>query len=203
MLSPPPRHRGPVDLFSDPYGAYELLREDAPVHRVPGPDGRPVWLVTRYDDAQEILALLTHPDQLAALRADPSLLPRAVEELARYDGPVLTAIRRFPTEDVRIAGVTVRAGESVLVTLGSANRDPKRFPSPDRLDVTREASGHLALGRGIHYCLGAPLARLEVSVALTTLFERHPRCALAAPAEELARRLSIRARGLLELPVRW
>ena len=88
-------------------------------------------------------------------------LGAAVEEFARYDGPALLAIRRFPVEDITIGGVTVPAGETVLLSLAAANRDPRRFPDPDRLDLGRDATGHLALGHGIHYCLGAPLARLE------------------------------------------
>ncbi|MFD9907300.1 cytochrome P450 [Streptomyces sp. NPDC059063] len=148
-----------------------------------------------------VLGLLRHPDQLAAVRADPSLLPGTVEEFMRHEGPVLLAIRRFPLEDVTIAGVRVPKGETVLLSLGSAGRDPERFADPDRLDITRDASGHLALGHGIHYCLGAPLARLEMTVALGALIERFPNLALAVPEDELRRRPSMRARGLLELPV--
>lgn len=120
------------------------------------------------------LALLRHPDELAALRADPTRIGSAVEELARYDGPALLAIRRFPVEDVTIGGVTVPAGETVLLSLASADRDSARFPEPDRLDLSRDTAGHLALGHGIHYCLGAPLARLETGVALGALLERFP-----------------------------
>jgi cytochrome P450 len=121
-----------------------------------------------------VLALLRHPDQLTALRADPARLPAAVEELARYDGPALLAIRRFPLEDVTIGQVTVPAGETVLLSLSAANRDPRRFPDAGTLDLGRDAGGHLALGHGIHYCLGAPLARLETEIALTALLERLP-----------------------------
>ncbi|MFE7124751.1 cytochrome P450 [Streptomyces sp. NPDC057617] len=149
------------------------------------------------------LALLRHPDQLAALRADPGRTAAAVEELVRYDGPALLAIRRFPVEDLVIGGVTVPAGETVLLSLASANRDPHRFPDADRLDLGRDTSGHLALGHGIHYCLGAPLARLETEIALTALLERFPRLALGVPYEELRRRPSTRARGLIALPVRY
>ncbi|GHD97667.1 cytochrome P450 family protein [Streptomyces alanosinicus] len=148
-----------------------------------------------------VLALLQHPDQLAALRKDPDRLPAAVEELARYEGPALLAIRRFPTEDVTIAGVTVPAGETVLVSLSAADRDPARFPDPDRLDLSRDAAGHLALGHGIHYCLGAPLARAETEIALAALLERFPDLALGDG--ELKWRPSLRARGLLALPVRY
>ncbi|MGW7365933.1 cytochrome P450 family protein [Streptomyces sp. NPDC054841] len=152
-----------------------------------------------------VLALLSHPEQLAALRADPAgRLGPAVEELARYDGPALLAIRRFPVQDVTIGGVTVPAGETVLLSLAAANRDPGRFTAPDRLELDRtDAGAHLALGHGIHYCLGAPLARLETAIALGALLERFPRLALDAAEDELAHRPSMRARGLLRLPVRF
>ncbi|MFE0250345.1 cytochrome P450 [Streptomyces sp. NPDC059010] len=149
-----------------------------------------------------VLALLRHPEQLAALRADPSRIPAAVEELARYDGPALLAIRRFPTEDVTIGDVTVPAGDTVLLSLAAADRDPARFPDPDRLDLGRDASGHLALGHGIHYCLGAPLARAETEIALAALLERYPDVTLADDAGPRWRR-SLRARGLLTLPVSY
>ncbi|GHE68099.1 cytochrome P450 [Streptomyces longispororuber] len=148
-----------------------------------------------------VIGLLRHPAQLAAVRADPALLPGAVEEFMRHEGPALLAIRRFPLEDVTIAGVRVPRGETVLLSLGSAGRDPERFPDPDRLDITRDTSGHLALGHGIHHCLGAPLARLQTTIALDELLRRFPRLALAVPEEELRWRPSIRARGLLALPV--
>lgn len=150
-----------------------------------------------------VLALLTHPEQLAALRADPALAAGAVEEFARFDGPAPLAIRRFPREDVAIGGVTVPAGETVLLALASANRDPGQFPEPDRLDLARPENQHLALGHGIHYCLGAPLARLETEVALTTLLRRFPGLALDRPPADLRHRPSLRARGLLALPVRY
>ncbi|MEU5687006.1 cytochrome P450 [Streptomyces venezuelae] len=148
-----------------------------------------------------VLALLDHPEQLAALRADPARLPAAVEEFQRYDGPAPLAIRRFPVEDITIAGVTVPAGETVLLSLGSANRDPGRFPDPGRLDLDRATAGHVALGHGIHHCLGAPLARLETEIAVGALVERFPRLALAVPRDEIRWRPSLRSRGLRELPV--
>ncbi len=148
-----------------------------------------------------VLALLQAPDQLAALRKDPAQLPAAVEEFARHEGPMLLAMRRFPVEDVTIAGVTIPAGETVWVSLSAANRDPDRFPDPDRLDLSRDAAGHLALGHGIHYCLGAPLARAETEIALAALLERLPELALADT--ELSWRPSMRARGLRALPVTY
>ncbi|MEU0006204.1 cytochrome P450 [Streptomyces sp. NPDC006314] len=148
-----------------------------------------------------VLALLQHPGQLAALRKDPGKLPAAVEELMRYEGPALLAIRRFPVEDVTIAGVTVPAGETVWVSLSAANRDPARFPGPDLLDLSRDAAGHLALGHGVHYCLGAPLARAETEIALGALLERFPELALTGAQSRW--RPSLRARGLVALPVTY
>ncbi|MDX2395064.1 cytochrome P450 family protein [Streptomyces sp. NPDC054904] len=148
-----------------------------------------------------IHTLLRHPDQLALLRKDPSRLPAAVAEFARLEGPALLAIRRFATEDLTIAGVTVAAGETVLVSLSAANRDPARFPQPDALDLDRDTSGHLALGHGIHYCLGGPLARVEVEIALAALLERYPTLELVDPAPQWRR--SLRSRGLKELSVRY
>ena len=150
-----------------------------------------------------VLALLNNPDQLAALRADPALTGRAVEEFARYDGPMPLAVRRFPLQDLTIGGVTIPAGETVLLSLAAAHRDPGRFTDPDRLDIGRDSSGHLALGHGIHYCIGAPLARLETEIALTALLRRFPGLALAVPESDLRWRPSIRTRGLIALPVRY
>lgn len=148
-----------------------------------------------------VLALLRHPEQLAALRKNRSQLPSAVEEFARFEGPALLAIRRFPTEDMTIGGVPVPAGETVLLSLSAANRDPARFPDPDRLDLGRDAGGHLALGHGIHYCLGAPLARAETEIALAALLDRFKEIELAQ--DDLRWRPSMRARGLLTLPVTY
>ncbi|WUT00247.1 cytochrome P450 [Streptomyces sp. NBC_00708] len=147
-----------------------------------------------------VLALLRHPRQLALVREDPALLPDAVEELARFDGPALLAIRRFATEDLVLGGVTVRAGQTVLLSLAAANRDPERFEDPDRLDIGRTATGHLALGLGIHYCLGATLARTEAEIALATLFARLPGLRVAADVEPRWRP-SLRSRSLTALQV--
>ncbi|MFE3626819.1 cytochrome P450 family protein [Streptomyces goshikiensis] len=150
-----------------------------------------------------VLALLRHPYQLAVVRKDPSRLRAAVEEAARFEGPALLAIRRFATEDVTLSGVTVPAGETVLLSLAAANRDPDRFSGPDLFDVFRDTAGHLALGHGIHYCLGAPLARAETEIALAALLDRFGALALADPEAGPRWRPSLRARGLLELRVRY
>lgn len=132
-----------------------------------------------------IAMLLAHPQQLDLLRSDPALLPGAVEEFLRYDGPVSPGIARFAREDVEIAGVRVPRGATVLIGSALADRDPARFPDPDRLDVTRQDNAHLAFGHGIHYCLGAPLARLEGEIAIGTALRRLPGLALAVPPEEV------------------
>lgn len=135
--------------------------------------------------ANAVLALLTHPDQLAALRADPALMPRAVDELIRWCGPALLAIPRYATEDVDLYGVRVPAGDAVTVAFAAANRDPRTYADPDRLDVCRDPRpAHLGFAHGPHFCLGASLARVQTDVALTALLTRFPGLALAAdPAE--------------------
>ena len=148
------------------------------------------------------LALLQHPDQLARLRADRSLLPGAVEELLRYTSPVNHATFRFTAEPVEIGGTLIPGREPVLVAIGSANRDPGRYPAPDVLDLDREPGANLAFGHGIHYCLGAPLARMEGEIALGGLLARFPDIALAVPPDTLRWRTSTLIRGLKTLPVR-
>lgn len=146
-----------------------------------------------------VALLLAHPDQLAGLQADPSGWDNAVEEVLRYDSPVQITLR-VAREDVEIAGQTVPAGHPVLLMLGAANRDPAVFGDPERFDVTRsDARQHLAFSAGIHYCIGAQLARLEASIALRTLFERYPDLAFAAPG---TRRRTRVLRGYADLPVR-
>jgi cytochrome P450 len=149
-----------------------------------------------------VLALLEHPDQLAKLRADPALLPGAIEEFLRFEGPINLATLRFTTEDVRVGEAEIPAGEFVLVSLLAANRDGERFPDPDRLDVTRPAGGHLAFGHGIHYCVGAPLARLEAEIALGGLLRRFDTLALDGDPVMLRWRDSTLVHGVEKLPLR-
>lgn len=124
--------------------------------------------------ANGLAALLRHPDQLSLLRTRPELIPGAVDELLRYDGPTARASPRYPTEDIEIAGTLIPAGSVVIVGIAAANRDPRRFTEPGRLDITRPQQQHLAFGHGIHRCLGVALARLEGEVAIGTLLRRHP-----------------------------
>jgi cytochrome P450 len=152
--------------------------------------------------ASGTLALLTHPGELARLRSDPALLPLAVDELLRYCNPVTHTTDRFTLEPVQIGGVTIPAREWVLCVTSSANHDPARFADPGRLDVGRDSGGHLAFGHGIHYCLGAPLARLEGEVAFGALLARFPGLTLAVPPSTLRWRPSSLIRGLESLPVR-
>jgi cytochrome P450 len=146
------------------------------------------------------LALLHHPDQLARLRADPSLVPNAIEELLRYDSPVQRTAR-MTTTDVAIDGRPIAKGTMVVTALGAANRDPAQFPDPDRLDVSRRDVRHISFGYGIHFCLGAPLARVEGQIALGTLLRRAPGLALAEPSPEW--RESSVLRGLKRLRVKF
>ena len=122
--------------------------------------------------ANGTLALLRHPDQMEKLRRDPSLVESAVEELLRFEGPVETATERYALEDVQISGATIPRGGLVYVVLASANRDERQFDNPDTLDITRQNNRHLAFGQGIHYCLGAPLARIEAQIAINALLRR-------------------------------
>ncbi|MFF9011825.1 cytochrome P450 [Streptomyces sp. NPDC014870] len=148
-------------------------------------------------------ALLQNPEQLAALRADPELTDKAVEELLRYLS-VAKTFMRTALEDVEVGGVTIEAGTTVLLSYNAANRDPERYPDPHALDIRREAGGHLAFGHGIHLCLGQQLARVEMRVAFSALFKRFPTLRLAVPAEEVALRPETAdIYGVKSLPVTW
>ncbi len=146
-----------------------------------------------------MLALLRNPDQLRRLREDPGLIPSAVEELLRFDSPVQTTFRRA-LADCEVNGFELRKRDNLVVLVGSANRDPDAFEDPDRLDVGRGGAAHLSFGRGIHHCLGAPLARLEGRIVLEMLLERFPRIGLRDESPRF--RKSIVLRGLRSLPVR-
>lgn len=151
-----------------------------------------------------VLHLLEHPAQLAALRADPGLLGNAVEEILRYDGPVETPTYRFTTEPLDVGGTVIPGGgELVLVALADANRDPARFADADRFDITRDARGHVSFGHGIHYCLGAPLARVEARIAIGSLLARCPDLRLDTDPELLTWRTGMLIRGPEGLPVAW
>ncbi|MFD4794432.1 cytochrome P450 family protein [Streptomyces anulatus] len=148
------------------------------------------------------LALLRHPAATERLRADPDALPHALDELLRFDAPVSTSTFRFTTETLTLGETEIPAGVPVLVALGAANRDPERFPAPDRLDLDREATGHLSFGHGIHRCVGAPLAKAEAEIALRAVLVRFPDIRLAVSADRLAWRQTRLVRGLDALPVR-
>jgi cytochrome P450 len=151
-----------------------------------------------------VLALLTHPDQLARLRADPALVPAAVEELLRLDGSVPVASPRVATEDVEYGGVTIPRGAIVTVVLNAANHDPEHFPDPEGIHIDRVGRTHIAFGFGVHYCLGVSLARAEAQIALETLLRRLPGLRLAVPVAEIRHLPGASPfRGLLGLPVRF
>ena len=168
-----------------------------------------VLLVTGHDTSTYQLsnityALLTHPEQLAKLRARPESLPQALEELLRFipfrQGP---GIARVATEDVDLGAVRIRAGEGVVCMISTANRDEDEFPDGDGLDLTRDARRHLAFGFGVHQCLGQPLARLELQIALATLLRRLPELRLAVPFEDVRFRGDMLIYGVHELPLAW
>jgi cytochrome P450 len=147
-----------------------------------------------------LVALFRHPDELARLRADLSLVPTAVEEFLRYDGPLQHTTFRMTSEPVTIGGVDIPAHEQVLVVAAAANRDPSRFAEPDRLDIDRPDNHHIAFGHGIHFCLGAPLARLEGDIAFTSLLSRFPELRPAVPLDRIHWTYRLTLRGLVALP---
>jgi cytochrome P450 PksS len=150
-----------------------------------------------------MLALLQHPESIERLRDESPLIKPAIEELLRYDGPLECATDRYASEDVTIAGATIPRGEIVFAVIASANRDERQFDEPDRLELAREPNRHLAFGLGMHYCLGAPLARLEGQIAISTLLRRMPKLRLAVPAAKLRWKRGLVLRGLRELPLEF
>ncbi|MGW4497941.1 cytochrome P450 [Micromonospora sp. NPDC004336] len=151
-----------------------------------------------------VYVLLTHPDEWDRLRAEPALVPGAVEELMRFVPlGASSAFARYALEDVELGGVLVRAGEPVVVSIPSANRDGTVFAEPDRLDLTRQANPHLGFGHGVHHCIGAQLARMELQVVLETLIDRTPGLRLAVPEAELTWKSGLLVRGLVAMPVSW
>ncbi|MFI8436019.1 cytochrome P450 [Streptomyces sp. NPDC079020] len=146
--------------------------------------------------------LLQHPEQLARLRGEEELMPSAVEELLRYLS-IADTLARVATEDIEIGGVTIRAGEGVVMSASTANRDAAAYPAPDELDLGRQARHHVAFGFGVHQCLGQNLARAEIEIALRSLFARLPGLRLAAPADDIPFKPGDTIQGMLELPVAW
>jgi cytochrome P450 len=146
------------------------------------------------------LALGRNPDQMQMLQRDGSLLPRAIEEMLRYDGPVQSTAR-FTKSDVEVGGTFFPAGFPIFVILAAANRDPAQFPDPDRFDITREPNDHLAFGEGIHFCIGSPLARLEAQIAFSSMLKRFPKLRLRNPDAKLQYKGSYFLRGLAALPM--
>jgi cytochrome P450 len=150
-----------------------------------------------------MLALLTHPDQMGQLRGDLSLMPSAIEELLRFDGPLEMATERFTLEPVEFSGVTIPAGAMVYVVIASANRDEQQFEHADQLDIARANNRHLSFGQGTHYCLGAPLARLEAKIAMTALLKHMPRLRLACPSTQIRWKPGLILRGVQALPLEF
>jgi cytochrome P450 len=148
-----------------------------------------------------VLALLQHPDQMQLLKDDPTLIKTAIEEFLRFHSPVAMSTNRWAGEDLEFGGKQMRRGDAVLVSLAAANHDPAEFAEPDDLDLTRKENRHLAFGMGIHYCLGAPLARLEGQIAINTLLRRLPNLRLAVAPGQLVWRPSMLLFGLSKLPV--
>lgn len=151
--------------------------------------------------ANGTLALLDHPEERERLEKDPSLLDSAIEEMLRYHGPVETTTNRFALEDVTYYGKTIQRGDMVLVSLLSASHDESRFPDADKFDIGRKPNRHMAFGYGIHFCLGAPLARLEGTIAFEVLLRRLPKLRLAAPRESLDFHPSLLLHAVRKLPV--
>jgi cytochrome P450 len=148
-----------------------------------------------------VWALLRHPEQLERLRAQPSLMESAVEEMLRYCGPVRHTTSRFTLQDTEFLGQLIPAGQMIMASLLSANHDAEQFTEPERFDITRTPNRHLAFGSGIHFCLGAPLARMEALLAIPLLLEQLPRLRLAVDPSTLQWRTGLLIHGLEQLPV--
>lgn len=150
-----------------------------------------------------MLALLTHPDQMSKLRDDPTLVSSAIEEMLRFDSPVEMATERYTLESVQYSGTTIPAGARIYVVLASANRDEQQFEKANEFDIARANNRHLSFGMGAHYCLGAPLARLEGQIAVTALLRRLPNLRLRVPADEIKWKPGLVLRGVKALPVEF
>ncbi|GAB6930486.1 cytochrome P450 [Paenibacillus sp. JCM 10914] len=148
-----------------------------------------------------LLALLEHPEQRTLLQEQPELIHGAIEEMLRYNGPVEFSTSRWAAEDLEFRGVNMNKGDLVVIALNSANRDPKQFDDPDLFDITRDKSMHLAFGKGIHLCLGAPLARMEGEIAINTLLRRYPELELHSSVDRLEWRPGMIVRGVKEIPL--
>lgn len=151
--------------------------------------------------ANGTLALMQHPDQMALLQENPDLISSAIEEMLRYNGPVETTTLRYASEEVIYSGTAIPVGDIVLPSLVAANRDPEVFTNPNTFDITRNPNPHVAFGAGVHYCLGAPLARMEGVIAIRALVERYPKIALDAGIEDLEWNTSLLLHGMKALPV--
>lgn len=147
------------------------------------------------------LAFLDHPDQLMLLKNQPDLITNAIEEILRYNGPVEFSTSRWVLEDLEFRGKKMHRGDLVIISLNAADHDPRQFPTPDTFDITRKDNDHLAFGKGVHLCLGAPLARLEGEIALRTLFQRYPHLKLAVDRNALNWRPGMIVRGVKEIPL--
>jgi len=152
--------------------------------------------------AATVFQLLTHPDQLALLKADPKMAGKSVEEGLRTEGAI-KVLQRWVTEDTSLRGTRIAAGERVFLVIGAANRDPEKFADPDRYDITRMPNPHIAFGKGVHTCIGAMLARIELRVAVARLFERLPNLRLADDAFTPEWNPSVASRSMKELPLRY
>ncbi|MGH8906898.1 MAG: cytochrome P450 [Egibacteraceae bacterium] len=179
------------------------LIDEAELHWIATSFFRDGAFLTGIQIANSVLCLLGAPDHLRWLRQDAAQLGPAIEELLRLHPAVNHSMARVATVDVRLGGMVLHAGETVTAALPVANRDDAAFADPDRLDLARPINRHLSLGHGIHYCLGAPLTRVQVRVALATLLDRFPNLRLAVPADQLRRFAIQGARGVLNLPVSW